>query len=132
MDRLAPAQGAPRRTLSVQGRGRVPTPEHQGWTLEGVQAEGLGGLAGTCLSKGLGHRGCTRRPSGARVLSAPGVCRPFLLDPLHRRRQGPRALTLPSCPSDDSVPRPPPLQRPRFSVPDAQREHLVSSEGPSP
>ena len=52
VDRLAPAQGAPRGTLSVQGRGRVPTPKHQGWTLEGVQAEGLEAWPGPASRRG--------------------------------------------------------------------------------
>lgn len=49
--RLAPAQAAPRRTLSGQGRGRVPTPEHRGgrWRVCGQRLgrdrplEGAGG-----------------------------------------------------------------------------------------
>lgn len=56
----------------AQHRGMVPTPEDQGWTLEGVRAE-VGGRLGPDLPEGSGRgweAGCTRCPCPVQPLSS--------------------------------------------------------------
>ena len=97
--RLAPAQAAPRRTLSGQGRGRVPTPEHRGghWRVCGQRLgrdRPLEGAAGQRLHQA---------PLGCPRPVCPGSLQAGSARPSAQTEAGTPALTLPSCPTDNSI-----------------------------